>query len=251
MITADALTEFGQQYLDPNSFRLALPQIWEGFKLNIELMLYAEAAVLVFALILALMRTAPGKAMRPVRWLAVLYIDYFRAVPLILVALAIATGFPALDPNPSNSVGGIGAFLAHLSPVQQGILALTITYSAYVAEVYRSGIEGVHPSQRMAARSLGLNHMLTMRFVVLPQAIRRIIPPLLNDFIGLQKDTAIIGVAGVTEAVNSAQEFSQTFANFTGYFVASLFFVFTTIPMTRYLDALIAARDDKERAQLG
>ena len=124
-----------------------------------------------------------------------------------------------------------------------------IVYSAYVAEVYRAGIESVHPSQRMAARSLGLGYGQMMRYVILPQAIRRVIPPLLNDFIGLQKDTAIIGVVGVTEAVQQAQTYSTTFGNFSGYMVAAVLFVYITIPLARYTDGLIANREKLERAQ--
>ena len=248
---ADAFSRFGDQYLSPSNFREALPQVWEGFKVNIELMLKAEVLILVFALVIAVMRTSPGRAMRPVRWLAIIYVDFFRGVPLILIALALILGMGSIDPNPAVDNGFVIESLAGLSFSTLGVIALTLTYSAYVAEVYRAGIDAVHPSQRMAARSLGLSYAQAMRYVILPQAIRRVIPPLLNDFIGLQKDTAIIGVAGLVEAVAAAQQYANTSANFTGFFVAAVFFIFATIPLTRYLDHMIATREAKERAQLG
>ncbi len=129
------------------------------------------------------------------------------------------------------------------------MIALTLVYTAYVTEVFRAGIESVHPSQRMAARSLGLSYWQTMRYVVLPQAIRRVIPPLLNDFIGLQKDTALISVIGVTEAVTQANNFSSSYANYSGHMVAAVFFIFLTIPLARFTDHIIRQRERRERAQ--
>ncbi len=247
---SDAISRLGDQYASPFDFRYALPQVWEGFKVNIELMLKAEVLILFFALVIAVMRTAPGKAMRPLRWLAILYVDFFRGVPLILIALALILGMGTIDPNPAVDNGFVVDGLAGLSFTTLGVIALTLTYSAYVAEVYRSGIDAVHPSQRMAARSLGLSYAQSMRYVILPQAIRRVIPPLLNDFIGLQKDTAIIGVAGLVEAVSAASQYGNTAGNFTGFFVAAVFFIFATILLTRYLDHMVATREAKERAQL-
>ncbi len=133
---------------------------------------------------------------------------------------------------------------------EYGIIALTLVYTAYVTEVYRAGIESVHPSQRMAARSLGLTYTQTLRHVVLPQAIRRVVPPLLNDFIGLQKDTAIITVIGVTEALAQAGFYSNDFFLYSGYTVAAVFFVMITIPFARFTDRLIKERERRERAQL-
>ena len=130
-----------------------------------------------------------------------------------------------------------------------GVAALTLVYTAYVTEVYRAGIESVHPSQRSAARSLGLSYFQALRYVVVPQAVRRVIPPLLNDFIGLQKDTALITVIGVAEAAQQAQNFSNTYYNFTSYVVAAVFFIFLTIPLARFTDHLIAVREARERAQ--
>jgi polar amino acid transport system permease protein len=160
------------------------------------------------------------------------------ALALTIVAYACILGLP-----------GTGyVFLKNASSEALGILALTIVYTAYVTEVYRAGIESVHPSQRMAARSLGLSYGQALRYVVLPQAIRRVIPPLLNDFIGLQKDTAIIGAIGVTEAAAQGTNFANSYFNYTGYFVGAVFFVYLTIPLARFTDHIIRARELRERA---
>ena len=160
-------------------FRDVLPDVWIGFQTNIHMMFIAEILVLIFALGIAVVRGLPGRAAIPLRALAILYVDFFRGTPII-VALVIGIGVP----------GANAGWISSQSATTYGIAAITIIYSAYVAEVYRAGIESIHQSQRMAARSLGLTYGQTMRYVVLPQAIRRVIPPLLNDFIGLQKDTA-------------------------------------------------------------
>jgi len=229
---------FLETYFDPTNLRLSVPQVWAGFKTNLEMMAIAEAFVLVLALTLAIVRGLPGRAASPARALAVLYTDVFRGVPLILVALMLGFGLPQLDAGWISS----RPFLVY------GVAALVLVYTAYVTEVYRAGIESVHPSQRMAARSLGLTYTQALRYVVLPQAIRRVVPPLLNDFIGLQKDTAIITVIGVVEALNLSQQFSTDYGSFTGYTVAALFFIFLTIPLARFTDHLIAERERRERA---
>ena len=158
--------------------------------------------------------------------------------PLAIVAYACILGLPGL---------GYG-FLRNASSEALGIVALTLNYTAYVTEVYRAGIDSVHGSQRMAARSLGLSYAKAMRYVVLPQAIRRVIPPLLNDFIGLQKDTAIIGAIGVTEAAAQGTNFANSYFNFTGYFVGAVFFIYLTIPLARFTDHMIREREQRERA---
>ncbi len=226
------------EFFSPNAFRQSLPDVWSGFQLNIKMMLIAEALVLIFALLIAIVRGLPGRGAKPLRGLAIVYTDFFRGTPIILIAFMFGLGIPGLR------ISG----LSNYSTIVYGIAALTVVYSAYVTEVYRAGIESVHPSQRMAARSLGLTYMQAMRFVVLPQAIRRVIPPLLNDFIGLQKDTAIIGVVGVIEASQQANNFGNTYFNYTGYFVAAVFFVYLTIPLARFTDHLIAQREGRERA---
>src|SRR5919201_5145528 len=225
-------------FFSPNAFRQALPDVWSGFQLNLKMMLIAEALVLVFALLIAIVRGLPGRGAQPLRGLAILYTDFFRGTPLTIVAFICILGIPAVR------LSGISNY----SNTVYGIMALTIVYTAYVTEVYRAGIESVHGSQRMAARSLGLSYAQALRYVVLPQAVRRVIPPLLNDFVGLQKDTAIIGAIGVTEAAAQATNFANTYFNFTGYFVGAVFFIFLTIPLARFTDHLIAERERRERA---
>src|SRR5256712_7095694 len=170
-------------FADPFAFRQALPDIWSGFLINVHMMVIAEALVLVLALLIAIVRGLPGRGAKPLRGLAILYTDFFRGTPLTIVAYACILGLPGLGYT----------FLKSASSESLGIVALTVVYTAYVTEVYRAGIESVHGSQRMAARSLGLSYAQALRYVVLPQAIRRVIPPLPKDFVGLQKDTAIIG----------------------------------------------------------
>ncbi len=232
--------KFLHAFFSPLGFRRAVPQIWDGFQTNIKLMVVAELLVLFFALAVAIVRGLPGRAAFPLRAFAVGYTDFFRGTPLILVAYVWGFGIPALH----------AGFISSRSLFTYGIISLTLVYTAYVTEVYRAGIESVHPSQRMAARSLGLNYAQTLRHVVLPQAIRRVIPPLLNDFIGLQKDTAIITVIGVTEALAQAGFYSNDFFLYTGYTVAAVFFVILTIPFARFTDQLIKERERRERAQL-
>jgi polar amino acid transport system permease protein len=232
--------KFLHSFFSPLGFRHAVPQVWDGFQTNIKLMVIAEALVLVFALAVALIRGLPGRAAFPLRAFAVGYTDFFRGTPLILVAYVWGLGVPALHI----------AVVSDQSLFTYGIIALTLVYTAYVTEVYRAGIESVHPSQRMAARSLGLTYGQTMRHVVLPQAIRRVVPPLLNDFIGLQKDTAIITVIGVTEALAQANFYSSDTFLYVGYTVAAVFFVILTIPFARFTDRLIKERERRERAQL-
>jgi polar amino acid transport system permease protein len=231
---------FLHAYLNPLDLRRAVPQVWDGFQTNIKLMVVAELLVLFFALLVAIVRGLPGRATLPLRVLAVAYTDFFRGTPLILVAYVCALGLPALQL----------AVISNRSLFTYGVLALTLVYTAYVTEVYRAGIESVHPSQRMAARSLGLTYAQALRYVILPQAIRRVIPPLLNDFIGLQKDTAIITVIGVTEALAQAGIYSNDFFVYAGFTVAAIFFVLLTIPFARFTDHLIKERERRERAQL-
>jgi polar amino acid transport system permease protein len=210
--------QFLHTFFSPLDFLRATPQIWNGFQVNLEIMVVAEALVLVLALLLAIVRGLPGRAAAPLRGAAILYTD-------IYVGLSAETLF-------TNAV-----------------IALTLVYTAYVTEVYRAGIESVHPSQRMAARSLGLSYWQALRYVVLPQAIRRVVPPLLNDFIGLQKDTALISIIGVTEAVTQANIYSSNYFNYAGHTVAAVLFIFLTIPLARFTDHIIRQRERRERAQ--
>jgi polar amino acid transport system permease protein len=215
------------------------PSVLAAFLLNVEIFVVSEVLILILALVIAVVRGIPGPVFFPFRLLAVAYTDLFRGVPLILVLYMIGFGVPGL---------GLG-FVSYLPDVTYGVIALVLVYSAYVAEVYRAGIESVHESQNAAARSLGLSRWQSLRFVVLPQAIRRVIPPLLNDFIGLQKDTALVSVLGSIEAARAAQIYGASQFNYTSYVVAALLFVLITIPLARFTDRLIAR--DKRRRQAG
>jgi polar amino acid transport system permease protein len=226
-------------FFNPHSYTLAMPDVWSGFQLNLRMMAVAEVLVLVLALAIAIVRGLPGPAARPLRALAIAYADFFRGTPIIIVAFLVGFGLPGLQ---------LG-YISNRSVTTYGVIALTLVYTAYVTEVYRAGIESVHPSQRAAARSLGLSYMQAMRYVVVPQAVRRVIPPLLNDFIGLQKDTAIVSVIGVAEAAQSAGQFSNRNGDFPSYVVAAVFFILITIPLARFTDHLVIKRERLERAQ--
>jgi polar amino acid transport system permease protein len=234
-----ALHQVLHAFFNPHSFTLALPDVWAGFQVNLRMMFVAEALVLVFALIVAIIRGLPGRGAKPLRALAIAYTDFFRGTPIIIVAFIVGFGLPGLQ---------LG-FISNRSFTVYGIIALTLVYTAYVSEVFRAGIESVHPSQRSAARSLGLTYAQAMRYIIVPQAIRRVIPPLLNDFVGLQKDTAIVSVIGVTEAASLAQQFSTQNGDFPSYVVAAVFFILITIPLARFTDHLVAERERRERAQ--
>ncbi|MFE8915134.1 amino acid ABC transporter permease [Streptomyces globisporus] len=219
--------------------RVAFPQVLEGLWLNLRLLAVCGAAVLVLGLLLAVARTLRGPVFFPLRALATAYTDFFRGLPLIICLLMVVFGVPALR------LEGVTT-----DPVLLGGSALVLTYSAYVAEVFRAGIESVHPSQRAAARSLGLSSGQALRFVVLPQAVRRVVPPLLNDLVSLQKDTGLVSIAGAVDAVYAAQIIASKDFNYTPYVVAGLVFVALTIPMTRLTD-WVTARMDRRRAQGG
>jgi len=208
--------------------------------LNIRMFLVAEVLILLLALLIALIRQSTGPALFPIRILATGYVDFFRGVPLILVLFALGLGVPALSlPFVSNQPDAV-----------YGVAALVLSYSAYVSEVYRAGLNSVHQSQVSAARSLGLSQGTALRYVVLPQAVRNIIPPLLNDFISLQKDTALVGTLGVIEANKAAGIFSETVFNFSSFTVAAILFLILTIPLARFTDRLIE-RDRQRRLALG
>jgi polar amino acid transport system permease protein len=244
-----------QEFFSPYHFRESFPDIWSGFQINIRMMIIAEIIVLIAALFVAFVRGLPGPAAAPLRALALIYTDFFRGTPIAIVALLISVGFPTLGYHfPGHHRIDLGIWTLAIKPISQetyafyGIWALALVYTAYVTEVYRAGIESVHESQRMAARSLGLSYVQSMRYVVVPQAVRRVIPPLLNDFIGLQKDTSILVIIGAGEATQQAQQYSATYFNFTGFIVAAVFFVLLTIPLARFTDHLIRQRESVERA---
>ncbi|HET6885784.1 MAG TPA: amino acid ABC transporter permease [Rubrobacteraceae bacterium] len=234
-----------ERFFDPFHLKQSLlgtesePSVAGAFLLNVYIFTISEVLILILALIIAVVRGIPGPVFFPFRMVAIAYTDLFRGIPLILVLYIIGFGVPGLG------LAGV----SYLSDVTYGIIALVLVYSAYVAEVYRAGIESVHVSQNAAARSLGLSRWQSLRFVVLPQAVRRVIPPLLNDFIGLQKDTALVSVLGSIEAARAAQIYSASQFNYASYVVAALLFVLITIPLARFTDRLIAR--DKRRRQAG
>ena len=229
------------QYLDWDAIDAFLPNLWKGLWLNIKVFVVAEILVLIWGLVLALARIFPGKAGRPVRFLAVAYIDLFRGFPAIITIYLVVLGFQAGDVPPFDQLEG-DTKLFWLCTT-----ALVLVYGAYVAEVYRAGLESIHWSQTAAARSLGLSYAQTMRYVITPQAIRRIIPPLLNDFIGLQKDTALLSVVGLLEVLNRARLTSNRLFNLSPNLAAGVAFVLITIPLARLTDWLVA-RQARTRA---
>lgn len=216
----------------------AAPRVFQGLLLNLRVLVVAAVCVVVLALAIAAIRTLRGPVFFPLRALASLYTDLFRGMPLIIVLYLVGFGVPGLR------LQGVPT-----SPVVLGTIALVLTYTAYVAEVFRAGIESVHPSQRAAARSLGLTHTQTMRLVVLPQATRRVLPPLLNDFVAMQKDVGLISVLGAVDAVRAAQIESARAYNFTPYVLAALLFVLLAVPSARladYVGARMARRQEAE-----
>ncbi|MBL7622766.1 amino acid ABC transporter permease [Frankia sp. AgB1.8] len=213
----------------------AWPAVSHGLLVNLRLFVVCSAAAGVCGLLLALLRTVPGPVLFPLRVLAAAYTDLFRGLPVILGLYLVGFGLPALRLQGTPR-----------DPVVLGGIALTLTYTAYVAEVIRAGIESVHPSQVAAARSLGLSYAKTMRFVVLPQALRRVVPPLLNDAISLQKDSGLVSVLGVVDAVRAAQIATSAHFNYSPYVLAGLLFLAITIPLTRITDYL-GARTARRR----
>ena len=229
---------FRAYFFDWGVYRESFPEIADAFLINVKIFLIAEGIILVAALLIAVVRSLPGPVFFPLRALAIVYGDIFRSLPPILVILMLGVGMPAL-----------GVSWVPMDQVFWAIVALVLVYTAFVAEVYRAGIESVHPSQDAAARSLGLTRLQSLRHVVVPQAVRRVIPPLLNDFIGLQKDTALVSVLGVVEVLNNAQIVEAARFNGTPYLIAATLFIAITIPQARFTDWLIAR--DRRRRQVG
>ncbi len=228
VVSAPGWPEVRQAFFDGQVFADSIGDVLSAFKLNVRIFLVAEVLILVVSLLVALARSSRAPVLFPLRILATVYVDVFRGIPVLLVLFLLGFGVPALR------LGGVPN-----DPVFWAIVALVLSYSAYVSEVFRSGIDSIHESQRLAARSLGLSSAQTMRFVLLPQGVRRVIPPLLNDFIALQKETALVGVLGPIEAARQAQIDSSRSFNFTPYLAAALIFLAVTIPLTRLTDWLI------------
>ena len=236
VVSSPGWDEVREAFFYGPEFRESFPDILEKFATNVELFLVAEVFILAWGLVLAVLRSLPGPVFFPLRFLSAAYTDIFRGIPTILLVFLLGFGVPGLQ------LAGV--------PTSQffwAAVSLVLVYSAYVAEVYRAGIDSVHPSQEAAARSLGLNRFQALRYVVLPQAIRRVIPPLLNDLIGLTKDTALVALLGVVEAFRQSQiEVAGSF-NYTPYVATAVIFLALTIPMTRFTDWLIARERRRRR----
>jgi polar amino acid transport system permease protein len=227
-----ASTFFAQ---DP--IRKSFKDVLTGFWTNVWVACVAEVVVLILGLLVAIVRMLPGRAGAPLRALAVVYADVFRGIPAIIVILLVGFGLP---------LTGVHAFQKIPLPVL-GIIALSLTYTAYVSEVYRAGLSSIHPSQGAAARSLGLSYTQTLRTVLVPQAVRRVVPPLLNDFIGLQKDTALLFTIGVPETLENSKLWEANLFNLSPILLSAVLFVIITIPQARFVDYLLE-RDARRRA---
>lgn len=238
LVNTPGWSQVQQKFFNPEIFVSSFPRIIEGFWLNIRVLFFAVIGVLVLSLLLATIRTLRGPIFFPLRALAAGYTDLFRGLPLIIVLYLVGYGIPGLQAQGDTRIPA--AVL--------GTIALILTYSAYVSEVFRAGIEAVHPSQRLAARSLGLSHAKTLRLVILPQAIRKVTPALMNDFVAMQKDVGLISVLGAIDAVRAAQIETASSYNFTPYVVAGLLFVLLALPMIRLTDWYSARLRSREQS---
>lgn len=236
VVNTPGFSRVQQTFLDPATFVDAFPAVLQGLWLNIRVLFFAVIGVLVVSLVIATVRTLRGPVFFPLRAIAAGYTDLFRGMPLIIVLYLVGYGVPGLQ------------FTATRIPAEVlGTVALILVYSAYVSEVFRAGIEAVHPSQRLAARSLGLSHGKTLRLVVLPQAIRNVTPALMNDFVAMQKDVGLISVLGAVDAVRAAQIETAASFNFTPYVLAGLLFVLLSLPLIRLTDHLSARLRTREQ----
>ena len=243
LVTAIVLSpgwdRFRDTFFDGEVFRETFPELPGALWINIKLFVLAEIIVLVAGLVLAVCRSLPGPVFFPIRLLAAIYADIFRSIPPLLLVYMLGFGVPALG------LAGVPS-----SVFFWGMVALALIYTSFVSEVYRAGIDSVHPGQNAAARSLGLSRLQSLRYVVVPQAVRRIVPPLLNDFIGLQKDTALVSTLGIVEVLRTAQIKAAATFEYTSYVAAAVIFLIMTIPQTRFVDWLIA-RDRRRRQTSG
>lgn len=234
--SAPGWDRFREYFLSWPDAKAAFPDIAKGFWINVKMFLVAEPLILLLGGLVAITRGSVSPWLTPARFLAVIYTDLFRGVPTILVVYVLALGIPTLQ------LQGMTTSLFWL-----GTIALVLSYGAYVAEVIRSGIESIHPSQVASAEALGLSRTQTMRFVVLPQGVRRVVPPLLNDFVSLQKDTALVGTVAVFESLYVAADYGNYNFNFTPFFVTAAFFVALTVPLARITDWLGRRAMERER----
>ncbi len=237
VVNSDGWEATRQTFFSSKYFVEALPQVMVGLWLNIRILLVAVLGVAVFATLLAAARTLGGPVFFPIRFLAAAYTDIFRGVPFLVVLYLIGFGIPALNPT------------TRIPTAVLGTVALVLTYSSYVAEVLRAGLDSVHPSQRYAARSLGLTHGQTLRMIIVPQAIRKVTPALMNDFISMQKDVGLISVLGAVDAIRSAQMVQAKTYNMTSYVVAGLLFIILSFPFIRLSDWYTARL--RKREQMG
>lgn len=239
VLSSEAWPEVQEQFFSPRHFADAWPDVLGGFWLNVQMFVVAEILILAFSLLLAVIRALRGPAFFPLRSLVVVYIDLIRGIPIILLVLLLGFGVPALQlPGVPNS------------PLFWGVAALVISYSAYTAEVYRAGIDSVNESQRMAGRSLGLTQLQSLRYVTVPQAIRNVIPALLNGLVSLQKDVSLVFVLGVREAVREAQIYNARTFNYTAYVAAAVLFLLASVPVARFTD-WYTERDRRRRQSVG
>ena len=227
-----------KSFFDPETFVESIPRVWQGFLLNLRVLAYSVVTVSIGGLLLATLRTLRGPIFFPLRALATGYTDLFRGTPLIIVLYLVGFGLPALQ----------GTTGTRIPAEVLGTIAITLTYSAYISEVLRAGIESVHPSQRLAARSLGLSHAQSMRLILVPQAVRRVTPALMNDFVSMQKDVGLISVLGAVDAVRAAQIQTAATFNYTPYVLAGLLFVLLAIPTIRLTDWYSARLRKREQA---
>jgi polar amino acid transport system permease protein len=238
-----------EYYFDFGRMIDELGPVLEGFWYTLKLSIIAGVLSLVWGLVLAVLRQLPGRPLAPIRWLTIAYIDVFRGIPLLLVLLLVS-GFLSSAASPvggeliPRSIG-LPEWLGQPSPFWYGIIALTITYGAYMAEVYRAGIEAVPGGQMEAARSLGMSHGEAMRFVVVPQAVRKVIPPLLNDYIALMKDTSLVSFLGLIEVVQAGFDYQTANINGSALTLGAILFLLVTIPLARLIDWLISRQATK------
>ena len=224
VVNAPNWPEVRESFFNWRVFRNSFPDIAEAFKTNVKLFLVAEVFILAFALVLAVLRGLPGPVFFPLRVLSTAYTDIFRGIPTILLVYLVGFGVPGLE------LSGVPT-----DPIVLGSIALTLSYGAYVAEVYRAGLQSIHPGQRQAALAVGLTEGQALRHVILPQAVRRVGPPLLNDFIALQKDVALLSILGVVEAFRQAQIIASSTFNYTPLLAAALLYLAVTVPLARIL----------------
>lgn len=235
LVSSPGWSRVSETFFDLDVAIQAFPRVIEGLWLNIQVLFIAGIGVAILGTLLAVARTLKGAVFTPLRLLAAGYTDLFRGIPVLLVLYLVGFGIPGLE------------LTGKVPPQVWGTIALILCYSAYVAEVLRAGIDAVHPSQRLAARSLGLGHGKTLRLIVLPQAVRKVTPALMNDFVSMQKDVGLISVLGAVDAVRAAQIEVAMSYNFTPYVLAGVLFVLMSLPFIRFTDALTARAQKREQ----